>query len=413
MRIAAILPVIGLLTVSFPVTVQAEPPALPVGHGGAVVSVVADGLHDPRGLVLGEHGEIYVAEAGTDTGIFVLPKPPNEEAVPPNTWVPQEPPTQTRCEVYFPVGPATPGYTGRISRIDRHGVRTTVAEGLPSFASNLLIGGDRMGIAAMAFAGERLFALQAGGGCSHGHPSEPNALLRIEGDGTAVAIADLSNYLRGNTDSKDPADGDFEPDGTWYSLVRAFGGFYAVEPNRGVLIRIDMNGAITPVADLIQQVAAIRADSDGDQTYPTLIRHKRFLYVATLGKIPNDFEASVYRISPDGTGADLVASGLHGVLGLAFDRQGHLYALETTTAGVNPPLSDPSAGRLVRVEPDGSLTEIVTGLAFPTSLITGRNGEFYISNCGYHCDDPPGSGVSAGAGQVLRVRMPKSRSDRD
>jgi sugar lactone lactonase YvrE len=81
-----------------------------------------------------------------------------------------------------------------------------------------------------------------------------------------------------------------------------------------------------------------------------------------------------------------------------------MYALETTASGVAPPLSDPSAGRLVRVEPDGSITPLVTGLAFPTALMAGRDGAFYISNCGYHCDDPA-TGASLEAGQVLRVSI--------
>ena len=392
----------------------ADFPPLPTGHGGARVSIVAGGLHDPRGMTVGSDNELYVAEAGTTVGVFVLPKAfePFPGAGPPFTWEPTEPPTATRCEVYFAVGPATPGYTGRISRIDRHGTVTQVADDLPSISSNLVVGGDRMSVASLVMVDERLYALLAGGGCSHGHPSEPNALLRVFRDGTTLAVADLSNYLRTNPDSKNPADDDFEPDGTWYSLIRAFGAFYALEPNRGVLVRITDNGTITPVADLIAMVAEIRHDTDGDQTYTTLIRHKNAFYVATLGKIPGDFAASVYRVTRDGSKVDLVAAGLHGVLGLAFDRQGRLYALETTQAGVDPPLSDPTAGRLVRIEANGSLTPIVTGLTFPTALIRGKNDEFYISNCGYHCDDASGSGQSLAAGQILKVVLPHSPSDR-
>ena len=109
-------------------------------------------------------------------------------------------------------------------------------------------------------------------------------------------------------------------------------------------------------------------------------------------------------------------SGLHGVLGIAFDTTGRMYVLETTAAGVNPPLSDPSAGRLVRVERDGSLTPILTGLAFPTALLAGRQGEFYVTNCGYHCDDRsgfPASMPSLRAGQVLKVTLRDARAEGD
>ena len=375
-------------------------PPLPQTHGGAQVSVLAAGLHDPRGMTIGPDGRLYVAEAGTTEGRFVPPPPPP----------PTEPPTVTRCEVYWPVGPATPGFSGRISRIDlRSGRRQTVADGLPSMGANTLIGGDRQGAGAVAFLGGRLYATLAGSGCSHGHPSDPNAVLRVAGDGTTVAIADLSNYLRTVPDSKLPTDGDYEPDGVWFNLVRAFGALYAVEPNRGVFLRIGRNGAITPVADMIASVAAIDPNGDGDQTFSALTKHRGAFYMGTLGRIDSGFAGAVYRVSADGRRVREVASGVRGVLGVAFDRSDRMYVLETTAEGVDPPLSDPTAGRLVRVERDGSLTPILTGIAFPTSLIAGPDGAFYVTQCGYHCDDRsrfPSALPSLRAGQVLRVRLP-------
>jgi hypothetical protein len=99
-------------------------PPLPTAHGGARVTVVASGLHDPRGLALGAGDSLYVAEAGIDEGAFVPPPPP----------APTEPPTRTRCEVYWPVGPKTPGNTARISRIERSGSVVPVVVGGPSTA---------------------------------------------------------------------------------------------------------------------------------------------------------------------------------------------------------------------------------------------------------------------------------------
>ena len=62
----------------------------------------------------------------------------------------------------------------------------------------------------------------------------------------------------------------------------------------------------------------------------------------------------------------------------------------------------------MRVEADGSHTDLVTGLAFPAGLVAGREGELYVSNCSYHCDDRsafPPSAPSLRAGQVLRVDL--------
>ncbi len=122
---------------------------------------------------------------------------------------------------------------------------------------------------------------------------------------------------------------------------------------------------ISRVADLVAAVAAIQGD--GDQTFAALTVHRDALYVGTLGRIDTDFAASIYRVSRDGARVERVATGLHGVLGIAFDRRGRLYALETTAAGVLPPL--------------------LTKLAFPSALLAGRDGEFFISNCGCRCDD--------------------------
>lgn len=371
------------------------PPA--VAARGVKVDVVAQGLNDPRGLAFGPGG-LYVAEAGTTVGVFVPPPPP----------APVEPPTRTRCEVYWPVGPKTPGDTGRVTRIGHRGVARVVVDGLPSTAANRLIGGDRMGAAAVAFRDGRLYVMVNGGGCAEGHPSEPNGLYRALGDGAWSPRVDLGALLRVTEDSKSPLDGDFEPDGTWFNLVRAFGAFWTTEPNHGVLVRIDDDGTASVAADLL---GAVRAqDGDGDYTYAALTRRGKYFYVGTLGRIDQDFAGAIYRVSRDGTQVTRVASGLHGVLGIAFDDRGRLYALETTAAGVAPPLSDPTAGRLVRIERDGTLTPLVTGLAFPSALVAGPDGAFYVSNCGYHCDDLE-SGESLGVGQVLRVTIRGVRAE--
>jgi hypothetical protein len=367
-------------------------PATPATAAGVSVTVVATGLHDPRGLAIGPGNEIYVAEAGTTVGPFVPPPPPPHN----------EPPTRTRCEMYWPVGPKLPGHTGGVSRIDANGGAHVVTDGLPSAGANRLIGGDRFGAAGIGFRGERMYVMVNGGGCAEGHPSEPNGLYQVFSDGSYVPRIDLSAYLRSHVDSKSELDEDFEPDGTWYNLLRAFGGFYAMEPNHGVLLRLDDDGSASLFVDILGAVRTL--EGDGDQTWTALVRHGSEFYIGTLGRIDLDFDAAIYRVSRDGSEVTRVASGLHGIVGVAFDRAGRMYALETTASGVSPPLSDPTVGRLVRIERDGSLTPLVTGLTFPTALIAGRDGAFYVSNCGYHCDDRA-TGESLAVGQVLRISI--------
>ena len=147
-----------------PIAALAQLPLPAVAHGGARISVLAEGLHDPRGMAFGPEGDLYVAEAGTTPGIYTPPPGP-----------PIDPATQTRdrCYINWPLGPTNGGYTGRISRIHPDGTVTTVADGLPSVAINTFAGGSRMGVGAVAFRGTRLYALTPGGGCSHSHPRDP------------------------------------------------------------------------------------------------------------------------------------------------------------------------------------------------------------------------------------------------
>lgn len=80
----------GLSLVAGAAMAQGFPPP-PRGHAGTTVRVVAEGLHDPRGLVLAPWGQLYIAEAGTGEGVFVPPPPP--------PLPPVEERLKTRCEV--------------------------------------------------------------------------------------------------------------------------------------------------------------------------------------------------------------------------------------------------------------------------------------------------------------------------
>jgi len=47
-----------------------------------------------------------------------------------------------------------------------------------------------------------------------------------------------------------PEPDDFEPDGTWYSMIAVRGNLYAVEPNHGEIDRITPEGEISRVIDI-------------------------------------------------------------------------------------------------------------------------------------------------------------------
>ncbi len=334
------------------------------------VNVFATGLNAPRGLKFGDDGKLYVAEGGLGGTIS----------------------TVGQCaQVPAPIGPALGGNTARILRFNRNGMRSIVADNLPSAEAAI---GDRFGVADVAFLNGQLYALLTGGGCSHGHPEIPNGVLRINSNGTYSVIADISNFLM-NNETANPEPDDFEPDGTPYSMVAVKGALYVVEANHGQLLRIGTNGNIRRIIDVSASQGHI---------VPTAVAFDDNFYVGNLGTFPLAGGTSkILKIKQNGN-FSVAAEGFTAVLGVAFDDDENLYVLETTT---NNPFPTPGTGRVVRVRRNGTLEEIVTGLTFPTAMTFGPDGKLYISNKGF---GPP----IPGFGEILQVAMPRHhRGDDD
>ena len=321
------------------------------------VSTVFTGLDGPRGLKFGPDGALYVAEAGRGG--------PNDP-----------------CEVVPTVGPYHGGPTARVSRISAAGERTTVVDGLPSGKSSLPTG-DTVGAADVAFLGDNLYVLVAGGGCSHGNPDAPAGIVKAKvRKGTWTYIADLSTYLRNNPVAN-PEPDDFEPDGTLFSMVVNNGHFYAVEPNHGEIIRANPGGHAERLIDISATQGHI---------VPTSIAYRDgYFYLGNLNTFPIvPGSSSIFKISETGQIVSVI-HGLTTVTGLTFDNQGRLYALELSAA---PGFPSPGAGKLVRVNGSNQIEDIYTGLVVPTGLTTGPDGALYISDFGAA---PPGTG------RILRV----------
>lgn len=320
----------------------------PEANASSSVSVFATGLHNPRGLKFGPDGNLYVAEAGLGGS------------------------TITNCtQVVFPVGPYKGSLTsGRISKITPQGVRTTVTDQLPSSQANEIIGGDVEGVADVEFIGNTLYALLAGAGCSHGVESVPNGIVKINSDNTWTMVADLSAYLQSHPVAQ-PEEDDFEPDGTWYSMINVRGDLYALEPNHGELVKVTTGGVVSRVIDISATYGHI---------VPTSLTYHGNFYIGNLHPFPIPGGASkIYKVNPGGQ-IKIVAEGLNTVLGLVIDQQDRMYVLEMTAGA---PFPTPGMGRILRIDPSGTQTVIATGLSLPTGMTMGSDGKLYVSNVGF------------------------------
>src|SRR5262249_12535603 len=129
----------------------------------------------------------------------------------------------------------------RILKIDTQGNVETFVDNLPASQA----AGLASGVADIAFIEETMYAILAGAGCSHG-VATPNQVLRINPDRSPTPIANLSAFLQAHpvANPTDPISGDFEPDGTWYSMISVGRALYAVEPNHGELDKITPDGKV-------------------------------------------------------------------------------------------------------------------------------------------------------------------------
>jgi hypothetical protein len=322
--------------------------------------VYATGLEAPRGLRFGPDGYLYVAEAGKGGTTS----------------------TAGKCaQVPGPVGPYTGGSTGRISKISSSGKVATVASGFPSTQDSQ---GDLIGVADVAFLDDALYAVVAGGGCSHGHPDSPSGIAKVNRTtGAWSLIADVGAYLKSHP-AKVENPGDFEPDGTLYSMIPVGNALYTVEPNHGQVLSVSKSGAIGQVIDI--------SASEGHIVPTSIAEWYGQLYVGNLFLFPINPNNSRVMTIESGDFDEELAPGFgprHGyhivdstagfttVVAVDFGPDGLLYALELSAAAGYPALGQ---GKVVRVKHSGEIEDVITGLNVPGGMTFGPDDRLYISD---------------------------------
>ena len=257
---------------------------------GVPVSPVASGLLNPRGMTFDFFGNLYVAEGGSGGSASTTDQDPKT------------------CPQVPGAGPYKGGFTSRISRVDRFGHRMTLVDDLPSSQTSEQTGSLVSGVADVKFFGFDLYAIEAGAGCSHGLLGTHNSLLRVNPlSGHVTDVANLSAFQMDPANAvANPEPDDFEPDGTWYSMVTLAGGIYALEPNHGEVDRINpFRGRITRLSDISATYGHIIPTS--------LSEHHGSLYFGNLGHFPiTPGEADIYKLDPERTPEHRRDRALHG-----------------------------------------------------------------------------------------------------
>ena len=237
-----------------------------------------------------------------------------------------------------------------------------------------------------------LYALISGAGCSHGVSDVPNGVIRVDQKKhTWQLVANLSAFSAAHP-AAHPDLSDFEPDGTWFSLIAVHNKLYATEPNQGRLLEINPeNGHIRQLIDL----------SADPWIGPTAVVFDGVFHVGTLSPFPIvPGAAQIFQISKHGKIVD-TNHGFAAITGLALDGDDNLFVLELSTA---PGFPVPGTGKVLRLHETGAIEEIVTGLVLPTgNMAFDGDGALYVSNFG--------AVSTPETGQIVRIEVKPPAGD--
>lgn len=376
-RQLAVLLVLAVLLTSRPVAYAQEATPGPLREG-TVPAVVASGLINPRGFTWSADGTLYVALAGNG-GMAT-----NPEAAPPAASAPA--PNATPDLVADSADVLATDEGGAVVTII-DGCPIPVATGFPS--ANFLPLNWANSVSDVAFLDGTLYALVDGGGEAGLHPDDPNGLYRIQDDGRAQLVADLSAWIPAHP-VREPTH-DLSPDGEPYAMIAGDGQLWITESNHEQLLRVTPEGTITRVIDLSPAAVV-------DVGVPTglVAAPDGGVYIGLLTEVPfPDGAAKVIKVDAAGTVSD-VWTGLTAVTDIALGPDGTLYASELSTGNSETdPFYHPGSGKVVRQTGPQSVQDVAIGIDYPVHLGVGPDGMLYVGG--------PALGANGGQGTILRL----------
>ncbi|MGH2534207.1 MAG: ScyD/ScyE family protein [Thermomicrobiales bacterium] len=274
---------------------------------------------------------------------------------------------------------------GVITIVD--GCAMPVVEGWPSGGLPEL--GWVLGVSDLAFLDGQLYALVDlhGAGPVASHEEEvPNGVYRVEDDGTMTLAADISAWIQANpvAEPHEP----LSPYGEPFAMIAGDGMLWIAEANHQQVLTVTPDGTIARVADL-----SVLGNAAPDALAPA---PGGGVYVGLLTALPfTDGTAKVIEVAPDGTVSD-IWTGLTAVTSIAVADDGTLYALEMATGNSpDPPFYAPGTGKVVRQTGLDSAEEVVSGLTFPVKMKFGPDGGLYVGS--------PAVGANSGEGMIVRI----------
>ena len=259
----------------------------------------------------------------------------------------------------------TAGTSGRIVRVDpRTGAVTTYASGLPATIPGVGIGGP----VDVAFIGSTAYVLVTLVGPDVGGSSTVG-VYRVDGPSSFTLVADIGAFNLANP----PSTAFFIPTGVQYALEAYRGALLVTDGHHNRVLHVALDGEVTEFA-VFGNIVPTGLEVWGNT-----------VLMAEAGPIPHLPEnGRVVAIDPRSGTATEVAAGARLLVDVERGRGGTLFALAqgfwNGPAEGSP--AQPNTGALVRVNGDGTFTEIVGGLDRPTSFEIIGNTAYVLTITG-------------------------------
>lgn len=319
-----------------------RPPHKPGGGGtpNPVKSVLATGLEQPKQVVEGPDGSLYVSCSGNSNGASpVLGKFPGNQS-----------------GSVVKVSPTDGSVTAYLS-----GLRSNFYEG------------SAVGPSGLAFWHGDLFVAQALQDSVNAPAGQMLSapVLKVRPSGEARVFTSF------NALPNEPSGAGEKDTNPYSATVGNDGHLYIGDGGENGIWRVDANGdyglAVQFSGDPV--VTGIAAPPRGGWDTLTVALFGNGMSGFSNGRVVEVTRRGVKDIVPAGT--------ITMPIGVAYSPRGNLYVLQFATPNTQPgPPFAPGTGAVWSVSSNGAATKLVSGLNFPTGITFARDGTAYVTNNG-------------------------------